>query len=101
MSKNINVNPGQYKTAGRERQGENIVHEIEKRKARSLAREEKRPPAGKAASPNRGRASAAAGRPAQPAGISNRMGAAKEAKDRSMPPSRRVAGASKRRSRQP
>jgi hypothetical protein len=24
MSKNINVNPGQYKVAGRERQGENI-----------------------------------------------------------------------------
>ena len=26
MSKNINVNPGQYKVAGRERQGENIIH---------------------------------------------------------------------------
>ena len=26
MSKNINVNPGQYKVAGRERQGEDIVH---------------------------------------------------------------------------
>ncbi len=25
MSKNINVNPGQYKVGGRERQGENIV----------------------------------------------------------------------------
>ena len=24
MSKNINVNPGQYKVAGRERQGENL-----------------------------------------------------------------------------
>jgi hypothetical protein len=27
MSKNINVNPGQYKTRGRERQGEDIPHE--------------------------------------------------------------------------
>ncbi|MGB2716776.1 MAG: hypothetical protein WBC51_21520 [Vicinamibacterales bacterium] len=27
MSKNINVNPGQYKVAGRERQGEDINHE--------------------------------------------------------------------------
>jgi hypothetical protein len=25
MSKNINVNPGQYKVAGRERQGEDMV----------------------------------------------------------------------------
>jgi len=30
MSKNINVNPGQYKVAGRERQGEHIVHEENK-----------------------------------------------------------------------
>jgi hypothetical protein len=27
MSKNINVNPDHYKVAGRERQGEDIVHE--------------------------------------------------------------------------
>ena len=33
MSKNNNVNPGQYKVAGRERQGEEIVHEREKAKA--------------------------------------------------------------------
>jgi hypothetical protein len=33
MSKNINVNPGQYKTQGRERQGEDVVHEREKTKA--------------------------------------------------------------------
>ena len=33
MSKNNNVNPGQYKVAGRERQGEDIVHEREKTKA--------------------------------------------------------------------
>jgi hypothetical protein len=36
MSKNNNVNPGQYKTKGRERQGEDIVQEREKVKA-SLA----------------------------------------------------------------
>jgi len=33
MSKNINVNPGQYKTKGRERQGEDVVHEREKSQA--------------------------------------------------------------------
>ena len=33
MSKKSNVNPGQYKVAGRERQGEDIVHEREKTKA--------------------------------------------------------------------
>jgi hypothetical protein len=27
MSRKINVNPDQYKVAGRERQGENILHE--------------------------------------------------------------------------
>ncbi len=32
MSKNNNVNPGQYKVAGRERQGEDIVQEREKAK---------------------------------------------------------------------
>lgn len=32
MSKRINVNPGQYKTAGRERQGEDVVPELEKQK---------------------------------------------------------------------
>jgi len=33
MSKNINVNPGQYKTKGRERQGEDVVQERERVKA--------------------------------------------------------------------
>jgi hypothetical protein len=33
MSKNNNVNPGQYKVAGRERQGEDIVPQREKVKA--------------------------------------------------------------------
>jgi hypothetical protein len=32
MSKNINVNPGQYKVAGRERPGEDVVPQIEKAK---------------------------------------------------------------------
>jgi hypothetical protein len=30
MSRNINVNPDHYKTAGRERQGEDVVQELEK-----------------------------------------------------------------------
>jgi hypothetical protein len=34
MSKNINVNPDHYKVAGRERQGENVVHQVEKSKER-------------------------------------------------------------------
>jgi len=33
MSKNNNVNPGHYKVAGRERQGEDIVQDREKTKA--------------------------------------------------------------------
>ncbi len=35
MSKNNNVNPGQYKVAGRERQGEDIVPEQEKQKMKA------------------------------------------------------------------
>lgn len=41
MSKNNNVNPGQYKVAGRERQGEDIVQERQKqqlKQAKSKAR---------------------------------------------------------------
>jgi len=30
MSKHINVNPGQYKVAGRERPGEDVLHEQNK-----------------------------------------------------------------------
>ena len=41
MSKNNNVNPGQYKVAGRERQGEEIVHEREKAKASVTAHTER------------------------------------------------------------
>jgi hypothetical protein len=36
MSKYNNVNPGQYKVKGRERQGEDIVHELEKARASRL-----------------------------------------------------------------
>jgi hypothetical protein len=32
MSKNINVNPGQYKVAGRERQGESVPHDRERQR---------------------------------------------------------------------
>lgn len=32
MSKKNNVNPDHYKTAGRERQGEDIVHDVYKRR---------------------------------------------------------------------
>jgi hypothetical protein len=38
VSKNINVNPDHYKSAGRERQGEDILHE---RNKREMALEEK------------------------------------------------------------
>jgi hypothetical protein len=31
VSKRINVNPGHYKTAGRERQGDDVVADVEKR----------------------------------------------------------------------
>ena len=41
MSKNNNVNPGQYKVAGRERQGEEIVHAREKAKASVSAHTER------------------------------------------------------------
>jgi hypothetical protein len=37
MSKNNNVNPGQYKVAGRERQGEDIVQRAEKAKVTQKA----------------------------------------------------------------
>ena len=40
MSKNNNVNPGQYTEAGRERQGEDVVHEREKAKESINQREQ-------------------------------------------------------------
>jgi hypothetical protein len=41
MSKRINVNPDHYKTAGRERPGDDVPHQIEKRKVRQLRAEER------------------------------------------------------------
>jgi hypothetical protein len=41
MSKNINVNPGQYKVKGRERQGEDVVHRDQKE---ALAKDRERQP---------------------------------------------------------
>jgi hypothetical protein len=57
MSKNINVNPGQYKVAGRERQGEDVVHAVEKQ-PRTGATEKRpaatpRPPSTRKRSPRR------------------------------------------------
>lgn len=45
MSKNNNVNPSQYTEAGRERQGEDVVHEREKAKE-SINEHEQREQAG-------------------------------------------------------
>lgn len=42
MSKNINVNPGQYKVAGRERQGEDILQERNKQRLKAEKKETKR-----------------------------------------------------------
>ena len=41
MSKNNNVNPGQYKDAGRERQGEDVIQEREKMKEAVSEHEER------------------------------------------------------------
>lgn len=93
MSRNINVNPGHYKTAGRERQGESIVHEVEKQKA-SLMKQKPRKKQAKrrtaekpqTASSKPSRAAAAVRGQVGRAGISNRMAAGKEAKDRAEHP---------------
>lgn len=42
MSRQINVNPGNYKVAGRERQGEDIVQDVEKRRYGQLHAEAER-----------------------------------------------------------
>ena len=34
MSKNVNVNPDHYKVRGRERQGEDVIHEDQRRQLR-------------------------------------------------------------------
>jgi hypothetical protein len=36
MSKHNNVNPDHYKAAGRERPGENVIHEVERREAKRV-----------------------------------------------------------------
>jgi hypothetical protein len=41
MSRRINVNPDHYKVAGRERQGENIIHQVERREADRLRRNDR------------------------------------------------------------
>jgi hypothetical protein len=82
MSKNINVNPDHYKVAGRERQGEEVVHDVEKREVRRLRNDETRlreqdRPQGPA-----GRSRRSAQQPGlQVAGISNRSSAEAEARD--------------------
>ena len=42
MSRRNNVNPDHYKVAGRQRQGEQVVHEVERRRARLTGRDDKR-----------------------------------------------------------
>jgi hypothetical protein len=68
MSTHNNVNPDHYKVAGRERQGENVVHEVERREARRTRQ-------------GQGRAHGAGG-----AGISNRLSPDEEARDSSEHP---------------
>ncbi len=36
MSKHTNVNPDHYKVGGRERQGQDVIHEVERREAKRL-----------------------------------------------------------------
>jgi hypothetical protein len=83
MSRKINVNPDHYKVAGRERQGENIVHSVEKRERTRLKREEKQP-RGSSRPPE---PAAQAERTAEPrSGISNRESADEEARERAEHP---------------
>ena len=42
MSKHNNVNPDHYKGAGRERQGEDVIHEVERREAKRVRQGESR-----------------------------------------------------------
>ena len=66
MSKH-NVNPDHYKVAGRERQGENVIHEVERREAKRLRQGERQH-----------------GRPE--VGISNRMPPEAEAREAAVHP---------------
>lgn len=86
MSKHINVNPDHYKTAGRERQGENVVHQMEKRAVTRLRRQEKQrgqPQSGEGQISSQRRKPKP--RPAA-AGISNREPAEFEAHEREQHP---------------
>lgn len=95
MSKNINVNPDHYKVAGRERQGEDVVHEVERRE---ITRRRRAKPAPKAPSPPR--PAAEDRHQAGYAGVSNRLSPEAEAReleehppiDTSSPPPEDAAG---------
>jgi peptide chain release factor subunit 1 len=101
MSKKINVNPDHYKVAGRERQGEDVVHEIEKREVKRLRRAEKRVFGQQRSTKVPKQApEAAPERQPESAGISNRLSAEAEARelerhppvDTSSPPPEDAAG---------
>ena len=102
MSKNINVNPDHYKVAGRERQGENVVHEVEKRAITRLRRDEKRTSGQKESpkTPKSSRGSASKRRRPGPVSISNRLSVKAETRglqehppiDTSSPPPEDAAG---------
>jgi hypothetical protein len=84
MSKRINVNPDHYKVAGRERQGEDVVHRAEKQAIKRLRRKETGPTGerqrvGPAAS---SRAPAGRRGGATRTGVSNRQPAEPEARER-------------------
>jgi hypothetical protein len=70
MSRHSNVNPDHYKSAGRERQGEDVVHEVERREAKRLESEQRRTDA----------------KTGRPVGISNRMSPSDEARDAAQHP---------------
>ena len=42
MSKDNNVNPGHYKTAGREPQGQGVAHEVQRQEFAEIKAKEKR-----------------------------------------------------------
>jgi hypothetical protein len=102
MSKNINVNPDHYKVAGRGRQGEDVVHEVEKREIKRRRSEEKRISATERSQrvPTPPRGSIADRRQPGPAGISNRLSPEAESRalaehppvDTSSPPPEDAAG---------
>ncbi|MPZ21600.1 MAG: hypothetical protein GEV06_27465 [Luteitalea sp.] len=103
MSKRINVNPDRYKVAGRERQGEDVVHRVEKQEITRLRHEERGPAGERQRTGPQGRSHTAAqsGARATQTGISNRQPAEVEARrreprrsavDASSPPPEDAAG---------